>query len=399
MRVIATLVIVVAIVGASIGLIGVVGMMGDIPWTENTGQDSLINGDQATLTQFNKLSFTQPGDDSDGDDDSESDDDDEGDDDDEEDEDDDDDEGDDDEGDDDDDDDDDFSGDGDDSRGGVPRDDGAGDNQETESDQPPGARYETDWRRGGGDDGQPESGTRTPATPASPASAFEIIDTTLETREIVAGGSVTVQATVRNSGGQSGIVDIDLLINGDTIAVEPVEVPAGATETVSFRLQFPGPGEYEVAVQETDVGTVSVSDPGDGSVDDDRPHVVNATLPADWARTGFTTTVDVVVENPTDESVTPVLTVTVDGESVERTAVNLDAGESREATISFDATAGTVAVNGVEAGELAVGDGAGDRPDDTSDGVGAGFGPELVVALFLLAVSWVAVLRNRLGRR
>jgi hypothetical protein len=133
--------------------------------------------------------------------------------------------------------------------------------------------------------------------------------------------------------------------------------------------------------------------------------VVDATLPADWVKTGFDTSAQVTVENPTDDTVEETLMVTVDGELVATRTVRLDAGERTPVRIEFEAVEGTVAVNGVNAGNLSVGlepgssgsgtDGSGDATEGIAGAAGPGFTVQLAV-LVLALVAFGARLRRRL---
>jgi hypothetical protein len=109
--------------------------------------------------------------------------------------------------------------------------------------------------------------------------------------------------------------------------------------------------------------------------------------------------VRVTVENPTDEAVEQPLTVTVNGEPVISRTVSLDAGEQTTVTMEFEAVGGSVAVNGVSAGDLRVGtvsdsSGGAQPAPETTAASGPGFTVQLV-ALVLTLAAVVARLRRR----
>jgi len=137
--------------------------------------------------------------------------------------------------------------------------------------------------------------------------------------------------------------------------------------------------------------------------------VTDASLTADWVRAGLNTSVRATVENPTDEAVEQPLTVTVDGDSVVSRTVSLDAGEQTTITMEFEAVDGSVAVNGVSAGDLRVGSGSsasgsGDETGESGGGAepaaettassGPGFTVQLV-AIVLALIAGVVRLRRR----
>jgi len=102
----------------------------------------------------------------------------------------------------------------------------------------------------------------------------------------------------------------------------------------------------------TETGTDAASTPGgQGSAD---LQVREASLSADWVRSGFNTTVRTTVRNPRSQPVNETLTVTVDGEPVATNRVTLSPEAETVVETEFEAVNGTVQVNGVTAGSLTV---------------------------------------------
>jgi hypothetical protein len=62
------------------------------------------------------------------------------------------------------------------------------------------------------------------------------------------GETVTVSATVRNSGGTSGEYEVTLKLNGEVEATRTVSVAAGGSTTLTFSLSKSTPGIYAVDV-------------------------------------------------------------------------------------------------------------------------------------------------------
>ncbi|EMA61562.1 DUF1102 domain-containing protein [Halorubrum kocurii] len=93
---------------------------------------------------------------------------------------------------------------------------------------------------------------------------FDVTETTLETPAIDPGEAATVRATLRNGGGAAGERTVTLTADGDPVANETVVLAPNETATVVLSSAFETPGEYGLAVDGTDAGTLLVGDPADG---------------------------------------------------------------------------------------------------------------------------------------
>lgn len=240
--------------------------------------------------------------------------------------------------------------------------------------------------------------TPTPEPTDTPSAAtFEVVDASLGSDSVTVGEYVEVTAMVENRGDQAGTYETELQVDGDPVATEEVFVNGGDVETVTYQVQFENAGEYDVSVNDADAGTVEVTpretDPQGGV------EVIDAVVPADMVESGVETTARATVENPTDEQLDATLNVTIDGEQVAETQVTLGPGERTEVSIPFEAQSGTVAVNGVEAGELQVDDSVGNDEAESAEpneeaGMDLGFlilGAAIIVACAILvagAVRW-----------
>lgn len=202
---------------------------------------------------------------------------------------------------------------------------------------------------------------------------------------------ITLRAT--NVGDRTGTYKPDLRVNGEVVATGVATIEPGETEAVVFTRQFDTPGEYDIAVEDESLGTLTVTrsetTAGTTAADEGSPiDIVAATVPADWVRNGSTTTVRVTVQNTVNRTATRTLTVTVDGEAVASSAITLQPRERTEVTIPFDATSGTIAVDGVDAGRIQLREGtprsaAGSASDD-----GLGLLSQLAsVGLIVLALA------------
>jgi len=104
---------------------------------------------------------------------------------------------------------------------------------------------------------------------------FEVTDATLSSEDVNPGEAVEVSAKVLNTGDVSGTVDIILQVDGDTVERTPVEIAGGEESTVYFDKSFEEAGDYNLAINDVDAGTVTVKpeDDSDGSEDDSKSAV------------------------------------------------------------------------------------------------------------------------------
>jgi len=130
--------------------------------------------------------------------------------------------------------------------------------------------------------------------------------------------------------------------------------------------------------------------------------ITDASLSADWVRSGFNTTVRTTVRNPRSRTVDETLTVTVDGEPVATNRVTLDPEEETVVETEFEAVNGTVRVNGVTAGPLTVENqsvsatGADEEVTTAAQGPGFSLAQVGVAVAVLAAIGWT---RRGLRRR
>ena len=93
------------------------------------------------------------------------------------------------------------------------------------------------------------------------------VDASLATTELQTGGTASVEAIVTNDGSTAGSTDVTLSIDGEPVDSETVALDAGEQATVAFEYGFDTAGEYEIAVDGSVLGTVTVDAPesGDGT--------------------------------------------------------------------------------------------------------------------------------------
>ncbi|WP_247730224.1 carboxypeptidase regulatory-like domain-containing protein [Halovivax limisalsi] len=99
-----------------------------------------------------------------------------------------------------------------------------------------------------------------PPPPESEPS-LSVVDATLATDEIEAGGVATVVVTVANTGDADGSRTLTLELDGDAVATTDVSVPAGEKTKTTLEHGIDEPGEYDLAVDGESAGRVTVVDP------------------------------------------------------------------------------------------------------------------------------------------
>ena len=263
-----------------------------------------------------------------------------------------------------------------------------GDEDEQESDDDDGDRED------GGDEGEQKSG----GDKDEREGAFEILTASLSSTVITAGESLQIGLLVENVADGDDTFDVDLFVDGETVNSASVTIEADETETIVFSYQFDDPGEYEIAVGDRPLDTVTVTPADEDESEIKRSGddataigIVQATVPADWVREGYETSVRVTVENTANRTANRTLTVTIDDQPVANETVTLQPHERDEVTIEFEATAGSVAVEDVDAGWIHTSvTGAEDDSEEEDTEEGAGFGFEVGIAAFLVIVGILA---------
>lgn len=100
----------------------------------------------------------------------------------------------------------------------------------------------------------------TAAGPVAAAPRLFVSDASKEVDTILAGESVNVTATVKNTGSSGGAMSVEYVANGTTRATERVAVDSGSSVKRTRALTFNTPGTYQIAVKspKRSAGTVQV---------------------------------------------------------------------------------------------------------------------------------------------
>ncbi|MFC4246060.1 CARDB domain-containing protein [Natribaculum luteum] len=207
---------------------------------------------------------------------------------------------------------------------------------------------------------------------------FDVKKTTLSDTKIEAGESVDVKAIVENVGDVSGTFTAELIVDGEVVDEQDVDVDAGESETVTFTQTFDSPGTHTIAVNDASAGELVVTGPPPAEFD-----VTDATLSDTEIEAGESADVTATVENVGGQLGTFTAELIVDGEVVDEKSVTI--GTGTEKTVSFtrqfeEAGEYEIEVSGTSAGTLTVAE-----EEDGGDGL-PGFGAPMAIAAIAAAL-------------
>ncbi|PSQ61517.1 MAG: hypothetical protein BRD23_00045 [Halobacteriales archaeon SW_9_67_25] len=94
---------------------------------------------------------------------------------------------------------------------------------------------------------------------------ISVVSGALDATTVDPGEAVTATVEVRNDGGSAGEVDLTLAADGDALASQTVTVPPEAQTQVELSGSIDQAGTYDITVGGTSVGTLDVTEEGDGS--------------------------------------------------------------------------------------------------------------------------------------
>ena len=186
------------------------------------------------------------------------------------------------------------------------------------------------------------AGTVTAEEEPAPAPDLQVEHAQADPTTVQEGETVTVSATVENHGDAEGNKTLQLRVDGDAEDSQSVSVDPGETEDVSFSWSSDEPGDYDLAVNDEDAGTVTV-EPEPASleitavgVDPDEPvETMQANAYAEVTNFGGASgalTVDFEVNGSEEGSET----VQVDGGDTETATFSWTPDEVEEYELSFN---------------------------------------------------------------
>lgn len=228
----------------------------------------------------------------------------------------------------------------------------------------------------------PSPGPGLPPAPPDPGDAnIQVTDVDLSADRIDVGDAVNATATLENLGEASGLASVPLTVDGERVTSEAVSLDGGEESSLTFTQPFDEAGEYVVAVDGVEAGTLAV-----GFAD---MSVTDASVSDTEVTAGDTVEVTGTVENTGDIAGDATVELVIDGEAVDSTSVDVDAGDSTGVTFEHafeDDGEYEVAIGDANAGTVTV-----SADTDTGDGGDGtpGFGSAAaVIAVFtLLAVG------------
>ncbi|MFP4641924.1 MAG: CARDB domain-containing protein [Chloroflexota bacterium] len=139
--------------------------------------------------------------------------------------------------------------------------------------------------------------------------------------------TITVRATVASTAKESGTYDLELLLDGETMATETLDLAAGQTKDISFDLKIEEAGTYIVSLKDASRSLTVVSpEPAEFKITD-------FSLSSSQVELGELVNVEAEVTNVGEESGSYDLELRVDGGMYAKRSVTLSEGEEEQ--VSF----------------------------------------------------------------
>jgi hypothetical protein len=171
---------------------------------------------------------------------------------------------------------------------------------------------------------------------------FELSSLDVIPPEATAGGTVSITAQVKNTGGTVGTYSATLVLDGVSTQTKVVKVRPQKTETIAFTAVKDKPGTYSIAVNDLS-GTFKVLKPANLIISNLSPTPFIATPEQ-------TVTVSVDVTNSGEARGSQSVSLTVDGSQLESKEVTVAPGATEK--INFTFTANGVGSYSIEVGAL-----------------------------------------------
>ena len=199
---------------------------------------------------------------------------------------------------------------------------------------------------------------------------FTVTDATLDTQQVTPGDPFSVTATVENSGNAGGTFTGGLAANGTVVATATTTIAADDTATLTLESRTTDTGTYELSVNDTVVGTITVAaqqsddspsnDTQSGTENESEQFVVtNAELGASNVDVDEPFVVNATIENRGDERGAYTAALEVNGSVVTTKMRPIPPGESLTVQLNYLINRSgkfPITVNGTSAGTLTVGD-------------------------------------------
>lgn len=98
----------------------------------------------------------------------------------------------------------------------------------------------------------------------APQPDLRLASSALAAATVATGETVELSVTVENTGDAGGTALLEVTANGEVVGTREVSVPPGDSETTTVSVSLDEPGEYEVAVSGTTVGSLTVEQQATG---------------------------------------------------------------------------------------------------------------------------------------
>jgi hypothetical protein len=197
-----------------------------------------------------------------------------------------------------------------------------------------------------------QTGAGTVVVEEIPQPDIVVTDAQADPTTVLEGEPVTITASAENQGDAEGEKTLELRVDGSAVESTTVALDAGDGTEVSFTWSTNTPGEYELAVNDVDAGTVTVEEAPEADIS-----ITSVSASPSTVEVGETVTITIELENAGDAEGRITLTFTVDGSTEETDMVTLGAGSQTSHTFTWSTNSTgnyEMAVNGVDAGTVTV---------------------------------------------
>ncbi|MGM0398327.1 MAG: CARDB domain-containing protein [Halobacteriota archaeon] len=203
---------------------------------------------------------------------------------------------------------------------------------------------------------------------------------------LVAGETVTVNATVTNQGDVAGEYDLSFVVDDESVDSVVGTLDADESRTVDFTRTFEGPGTHEVRIGESRFDVI-VEQPA-------TPRITSLTATDRTISPGEAVEVAVTATNEADKPATGDVSIRLDGTTVSTWKPMLDAGETATTTrqVTIEEVGDHVIAVGDQRVEVAVDGETESSPGTTTSTPGFGFG--IGVVAILLSAGYATIRRE-----
>lgn len=157
-----------------------------------------------------------------------------------------------------------------------------------------------------------------------PPPEFELVEASLAETTVAVGEEIEVRATVANVGGREGSLAVDLRANDRTVGTRELTIGADERESATITHAFEAPGRYEIELDGSPVGVVTVERPAAFEIGD-------TTVSEPSVGVGEEIEVAARIENVGEQAGTAGTTLLADGDAVDTSEGPLEPGEGATA--------------------------------------------------------------------